>query len=338
MVWVGNREVGKRGMRFKILFIICLLLGLSASPAMAAKIYRCVDARDHVTFQQTPCPEPEADTTTSHQDGRHLLWRLAAAESTVYLLGSIHFGEAGMYPLPAGIEAAFASADVLVVEVNTAALDPARTARLVAFLGTYQDGGNLRQAVDGATWQKLQQAAEAMGLPVKMLARQKPWFAAMTLAMAALQKSGYDSRWGIDTHFLQRATAEGMPIMELETLEEQLRLFDDLPAAVQQAMLLQSLHELERSAKYFGTMLKAWQRGDATALERLIKSGFEDTAEGRQMYEVFLTRRNIKMTDKIEQLLSGRRTYFVIVGAAHLVGEEGIVSLLAQRGYQASQL
>ncbi len=328
-------------MRCRCWLVVCLLWGLQAPSVEAAKIFRCVDDKGHVTFQQTPCTASVGGEGAGKLEppgkGRHFLWRLTSGEATVYLLGSVHFGTDRMYPLPPVIDAAFAKADALVVEVNTAALDPVATARLVASLGNYQDGSSLREALSDLDWQKLREAAAAVGIPFEMLVRQKPWFAAMTLAVAALQKSGFDSRWGIDSHFLARASAEGRPVMELETLEEQLRLFDDLSFEVQRALLRQSLYELEHSGEFFGAMLDAWQRGDAAALQALLKAGFEDTAAGREMYEVFLTRRNVRMAEKIERLLAQRRTYFVIVGAAHLLGEKSILSLLTRRGYRADR-
>ncbi len=337
----GSVRININIMRCRCWLAVCLLLGLQAPLVEAAKIFRCVDDKGHVTFQQTPCASSMAGEGAGKLEpsgeGRHFLWRLTSGEATVYLLGSVHFGTDRMYPLPPVIDAAFAKADALVVEVNTVALDPVATARLVAQMGNYQDGSSLREVLGDADWQKLRQAAAAVGIPFQVLVRQKPWFAAMSLAVAALQRSGFDSRWGIDAHFLARASAEGRPVMELETMEEQLRLFDELSLEVQRAMLRQSLYELEHSGEFFGAMLDAWQRGDAAALETLLKAGFEDTAAGREMYEVFLTRRNVRMAQKIERLLAARRTYFVIVGAAHLLGEESILDLLARRGYRADR-
>ncbi len=326
-------------MKSTCLFIIGLW-ALLAGNAQAAQVYRCSDERGQVSFQQLPC-DGLAQVAPAHAGpagGRHMLWRLESDAGVLYLLGSIHFGNAAMYPLPRVIREAYAASDALVVEVNMAAQDPNETAALVSAMGTYRNGGSLQQVLAPSAWGRLQQVAEGLGIPLQMLTAQKPWFAAMTLAVVALQKSGYDNRWGIDKHFMDQAAGSGKPILELESLREQLAMMDGLADEVQQAMLLQSLHELEHSGDYFGAMLKAWQAGDRSALVRLIAEGFSDSPAGRRMYDVFLTQRNRRMAERIESLARERRTYFVVVGAAHLVGADGLVRMLQARGFRLTQL
>ncbi len=328
-------------MRGRILLF--LLLFALAGQALAAQIYRCRDEGGGVLFQQTPCgglavEQGTASAAPAGVRGRHMLWRLREKGASLYLLGSIHFGTGQMYPLPAVMEEAFAAADALVVEVDMTALDPQEAARRMAAAGLYQDGHSLKQALDAASWKRLADVAGRLGIPVELLAMQKPWFAAMNLAVAAIQASGYDSRWGVDNHFMEAAAAEGKAIIELESFDQQLALLDGLSPAAQRAMLLESLYELEQGADYFSALLGAWRRGDAPALARLVEAGFEDTPEGRALYEAFLTRRNRRMADRLEKLLAKGGRYFVVVGAAHLVGQEGLVQSLQARGHHLEQL
>ena len=308
----------------------------------AAKVYRCHDEAGGTLFQQIPCgglvPEEDDAATRSHQRERHILWRLREKGVTLYLLGSIHFGNTRLYPLPPVMEEAFVAADALVVEVDTTALDPREAAGRMAAAGLYGEGGSLRRIVDDAAWRRLSRVAGRLGIPQELLAMQKPWFAAMNLAVAAIQASGYDSRWGVDRHFMEAAAAEGKSIIELEGLSTQLALMDGLPAAAQRAMLMESLREAEDGGDYFSELMDAWRRGDPAELARLVEAGFEGTPEGRVLYETFLARRNRAMADRLEQLMAKGGRYFVVVGAAHLVGPAGLVRQLRARGHRLEQL
>lgn len=317
---------------FRVAWLIWLTL-LSSSPLQAA-IYRCADGNGGLLFQDRPCPGATAPAVADQ--GKHFIWQATAGKGTLHLLGSIHFGTREMYPLPPVISATFDRADALVVEANILATDPVQLAQLVAATAIYRDGSTLRQQLSAATWQRLTEAAATMNLPLEMVNQQKPWFVSMTLSALALNRFGYSEELGIDRHFLSQAQGR-KKIIELESMEWQLSLFDQLTAAEQVAMLEQTLRELSGGKAFFERMLRAWKSGDAAAVQALFDEGAVKEPGSERLNQLLILDRNRSMAATLEKLASQGGHYFVVVGAGHLTGDEGIIALLKRHGYQLSQ-
>lgn len=268
---------------------------------------------------------------------RHLLWRVDDGERHGWLFGSIHFGKPDLYPLAPVIGRAFADADALVVEIDMLALDPLEASRILLLHGVYTSPDNLRRRLEPATWQALTDAARVLGLPVALLLQQKPWLAALTLSSRVFRQAGYREDLGIDLHFLRRARDTGTPVVELESFEAQLALFERLTPDEQAAFLRQTLAELDQGTDYLEQVVAAWRSGDAPAIDRLINGRLQADEAGRHAYEILLSERNARMTETIAALLARGRTPFVVVGAGHLVGPDGIVQRLRRRSYHVEQ-
>lgn len=317
-----------------LLMLLALLWGVSAQ---AAGIYRCVDSQGRQLFQDRPCAGEKVSVPAAPVDqGRHFLWTATAGKGTLHLLGSIHFGTAEMYPLPAVITGAFGAAETLVVEANILASEPVEMAQLLAGKAFYRDGSTLQQHLRAATWQRLGDAAATLNLPLEMLNQQKPWFVSMTLSALALKRFGYSEELGIDRHFLSQAQGR-KKIIELESIEGQLSLFERLTEAEQVAMLEETLRELDDGKVFFERMLRAWKRGDAAGIQALFDEGAVKGPEAERLNQLMIIERNRTMTAALERLASQGGRYFVVVGAGHLSGDEGIIAQLKRHGYQVSQ-
>lgn len=313
------------------LWVMVLTLLFSAT-LQAAGIHRCDDDKGGHVFQDRPCP---GEVVVPAQ-GKHFIWQATSAKGTLYLLGSIHFGSRAMYPLPAVMTSAFAQSEALVVEANVLDTDPLRLAQLVAEKAIYRDGTTLQQHLSPATWRRLNEVAASLNLPVQMLGQQKPWFVSMTLTALALNRFGYSEELGIDRYFLRQAQGR-KKIIELEGLEWQLSLFDRLTDAEQVAMLEQTLSELNDGKLYYERIFAAWKSGDADGVQALFDEESSKEAGADRLNQILLIERNRSMTDTLEKLANAGGRYFVVVGAGHLSGDEGIIALLKQRGYQVSQ-
>jgi len=272
--------------------------------------------------------------TPAHSADKLLFWKATAPSGGVaYLLGSVHFGQPEMYPLRPAVTEAFAEADALVVEVDVLALSPGTIALLFAKKGMYLDGQTLQDELRPETWAALQQAVQRQNMAMTLFDRQKPWSVAMTLTALAMKDAGYSEQWGIDQYFLKQAREE-KKIIELETLAGQIAIFDNFTPAEQDVLLQQTLKEIDKGPARINNIIKTWQTGAAEELDRLLNEHFKSTPQLKNAYRVFISERNSAMTQKLVELLTEDQTLFVVVGAGHMVGADGIVELLRKRDYR----
>ena len=265
-----------------------------------------------------------------------LLWKISSSTGTVHLFGSIHLASEEMYPLPEKVEAAFKGAEQLVVEVNVGPEQQAELGQIMKAKGIYPAEESLTDHISDEIEEQLTSYLEGAGMPAATFNRFEPWLVALTISVLELQKLGLDPMLGIEQHFLAKAKGS-KPIVELETAEDQLSLFDGLPAGLQQLMLKKTLLEIDRMAEEMEEMIDVWSRGDTAAMEVLIYESLEEAPELAPVFEKLFTERNLTMADKIAGLLGTDSSYFVLVGAGHLVGDDGIVALLKEKEFSVER-
>lgn len=329
--------------KMKIWCLLGLLSVVSAQVA-AEGIFRCEQIDGSMRFQGTPCQAvamPEHLPRIAKQAlaaNKSFIWQAhkQGVAGRLYVVGSIHFGTPGMYPLPKAMTDAFKVSDTLVVEADIAGVDPQVMAALVAQYGVYQDGSTLKDHIADETWQMLEDATRTLGMSSALLLGQRPWLASMSLSALMLNQLGYQESLGVDRYFMTRVAEHDL--IELEGLEFQLQLFGKLTAAEQEAMLRASLEELDQGKAFFEGLLRHWQQGDAPGLNEIFNEGFDDSAAAQRLLEVIMLQRNHRMAQKIEALFADGRVHFVVVGAGHLPGEQGVLELLEQRGFSLKQL
>lgn len=266
--------------------------------------------------------------------GRGLIWKVSSANRSVYLLGSIHMASSDMYPLPRHIEEAFRNSDVLVVEVDLNKIDRSKLQPLLLAKGMYPFNDSLWNHVSPETKTLVTQFCNDNGMPSEVFARFKPWLATVMASMLPMQASGMTPELGIDQHFLNLA-GNHMRVEQLETAEGQMRLLADIPESKQEQYLAATLKSSTLTQRLVQDFKAAWMTGDADKLESLVSSGWQG-APGLQK-RVF-SDRNPHMADAAEHCLKNNERCFIVVGAGHLVGKEGVVRLLEGRGFKAEQL
>ncbi len=256
-------------------------------------------------------------------------WKAESETATVYLLGSVHVGRPDFYPLRPAIEKAFAASSALAVEVDM------RPSRQLAAMGEIMKaamlppGENLRDSLSDDLRALLDAYTEKAGPGMGMaLDRMTPWWAALSIAMLEMQKAGLNPLWGIDLHFLTRAEKKDMQVIELEGAQQQIAIFASMEPALQRLMLKQTLQDIGKAREQIEVMMNAWETGDEKALVEFLGQGFEANKEFEPLRKKLFTERDIAMTRRIREFLAGDRAVFVVVGAGHMVGEEGIVARL----------
>jgi uncharacterized protein YbaP (TraB family) len=268
---------------------------------------------------------------------KSFLWEVRSKTATAYILGSVHLAKADIYPLPPKIEESFDKAGVLALEADPAKAKDEKLLQLVLSSALYPGNGTLREHLSRETYDLAEHELVQLGLPMESFNRTRPWFLAMTLEILELQQLGFDPAYGIDVHFAGKAAGKKR-IVELESFDYQIRLMNDFSDREQELFLLYTLKDLEMLKDGVEELMAAWRNGDTKGMEALVSRSLGESPELRPVFDKLLYRRNREMSGKVEKLLQGKETVCVIVGAAHLVGREGIIELLRGKGYRVEQM
>jgi len=268
-------------------------------------------------------------------DGKSCLWKVQSEKNTVYLLGSVHILKQENYPLKKSIEQAFDDVQKLVFEIHLDSAETLSVQMKILSKGMYSDGSTLQENIDEETYSLVTEKAEELGLGIEQMSRFKPWFVTVTLITLKLQKLGFDPNYGVDKYFFKKAKEAGKEIAGLETVEYQIDLFDSLSKMNQKDLILQTLKELDVLEEEIDDLIDAWRMGHSVKLEDMVLKSFKEYPE---IYRKFIYERNISWLPQVESLLKINKNVLVIVGAGHLLGNDGIISLLEKRGYSAEQL
>jgi uncharacterized protein YbaP (TraB family) len=265
----------------------------------------------------------------------HALWEVHGKHNTVYIMGSIHVLRPGDYPLAPAMLQAYGAAQSIYMEVNLQELDSqAAQAELMQSALMPQDKG-LPAVLGKERYARARELAHEVGVELPSFDRFAPWFAAEAISQLQLMHLGFQAKSGVEAYFLERARTDGKSVAGLETLHDQIALFENMPLQAQAAYLLSSLQEARELPKEVNEMVRAWQHGDTRWFTHEMKSELGDDP---QLYESVLVARNRKWLPKIEALLNDDKNYLVIVGTGHLVGRGSVIDLLKNDGIGATQL
>lgn len=269
------------------------------------------------------------------QNHKNFLWKVQSKTSAVYLLGSIHFFKKEVYPLDKRIENAFDKSDILVVEANIDDVSHIDLQKLIEG-SLYPDNETLKGHVSKATYELVMKEIGELGIPTEFINKEKPWFLALTLTSLELMKLGFDPTYGIDMHFLSKAGKK--KVLELESVDYQINLLSKFSDSDQEMFLLYTLKDLNTMGHQVDELTRAWTYGDTKSMESIMIKGAVADKKMNSIYEKLIYERNRNMVSKIEEFLRTKGTYFVVVGAGHLVGKKGIIEMLRGKGYPVEQL
>jgi uncharacterized protein YbaP (TraB family) len=270
------------------------------------------------------------------QSRKSFLWKIQSKTNTVYVLGSIHFFKREIYPLNQKIESAFGQSEILVVEANVEDIRNVDVQKLLerAF---YPENDTLEKHVSPEIYELVKKETSGLGIPIELINKQRPWFLAMTLEALESLKLGFDPNYGIDKYFLSKAEGKKR-ILELESIDYQLNLLSSFSDKDQELLLIYTLRDLKLLEQELEQLSKAWTSGDTKSMESILTRSVSEDNRFASILEKIVYERNRKMASKIEDLLRTSETYFVIVGAGHLVGDRGIIENLKRKGYLVEQL
>ncbi len=253
-----------------------------------------------------------------------------------FLLGSVHIGDGRQLALPPRVVDDWARSEALVVEGDLYAIADLERLEIFQRYGLLPSTQTLRDVLDAETWQALAGVLRGSGVPIEAASRMRPWMLAQMLVQLSFAAAGYDPENGVDAWFLRRATAERLPVLALETLDEQMAAFGALTPEVE-ALLLRGM--LEQSDVFVETtheILRAWERGDEARLLELLLGVRNDPILADFHRTVFIER-NWRMADRLTMLAADGRPRFVVIGTGHLIGPENIPALLTAHGFRVER-
>ncbi len=263
------------------------------------------------------------------------VWQVSNGANTVYLGGTIHMLRASDYPLPAAFDQAYAAADNLYFEFDLDEMDSVATQMTMLQQLMYTDGRTLQSVLNEEAYSALSDYTSRLGIPMMLLQNMKPGMLVSTLEIMAFQQLGFTPQ-GVDLTFQQRAKSDGKPTSGLETAQEQIGFLTGLGEGEESEFVLLSLRDLGTIADDIESMIVPWREGNIAELNELFIDQMK--TETPEVYELLLINRNLAWMPELEAMLNDADTEFALVGVAHLVGEDGLLQMLRNRGYQVRQL
>lgn len=267
-----------------------------------------------------------------------LLWKVSDKNNAVYLLGSFHLLRSSDYPLSGDVDAAFADAERVLFELSPDEMRSPAMPQLMMQAAMRIDGKTLQQDLDAATWARLEAWATRNSVPLASFNSFEPWFVGLTISIVEMTRQGLDPKLGLDNHFMDKALAAGKPTSGLERAQEQIGVLDGMAAAEQRQFIVESLDQAEKGAAETQRLHDAWRRGDAEGLWKGMAADMR--TQYPRLYQRINVDRNDAWVPKIRQILDqpGDDDALVVVGALHLLGDDGLVEKLRAHGYTVERV
>lgn len=263
---------------------------------------------------------------------RPALWKLADADTTIWLFGTIHVLPHPVDWFAGPVAKAFDESGELVTEIAIADEDGARAVIQASALRA--DDRTLRETLQPGERAAYEAALASLGLPANAFDRNDAWFAALMLTLLPLQAQGFNAQSGIEAQVAARAAAARMPNEGLETPEFQIGLFERLPQPLQRRYLAEVVESLPTLSGDIGEMVSAWQHGEADRLADLINDDEQDPEVRKRL----ITDRNRTWARWLKRRMKAPGVVFVAVGAGHLAGKGSVQDQLARMGLHVTRV
>ncbi len=261
--------------------------------------------------------------------GQGLLWKIEkAGVKPSYLFGTMHSEDPKVVTLSDTVRAAFVASDRIVLEM---VMDPPT---ISALSNTMQiaTGPDLAALLGQPLYRQVVQAMSEQGIPEHVLRTMKPWAVATTM-MVPKSNTGLF----LDRVLYLEALAKGKPVTGLESVEEQVAVFDGMSQDDQMVLLQEALKAYPKLEQTYADMREAYVSRDLQALVKISDDSMAgvDPAFVKRFNARVITDRNQRMLDRLKTDLA-QGGAFVAVGALHLAGNEGLIQQLRKQGYRVT--
>jgi len=262
------------------------------------------------------------------------VWKIEGNGNEFYVGGSIHILRDQDYPLPKAFDEAYNSADIITTELDMQEMNTPENGMKMQQALMYQDEKTLSTVLSEPVYHKLDSVAKTLGMNLKMMDKFKPSMAIIALTFQSLQKLGVTSE-GVDAHYTKQAQKDEKPMLFLETFDEQLAFIESMGKGNEDEFVLYSIEDMKNNEAEFVHLIEDWKTGKQ---ELMLKQLNDFQLNYPDIYKTLLVERNNNWMSRLEDYLKTPEVEFVIVGAMHLMGSEGVLNLLKEKGYTVSQL
>ena len=264
------------------------------------------------------------------------LYKIEKNGTTSYLFGTVHVGDASMKGLPENITQAIEQSNEVVVEVDISKLTPFEMQQRSMPLMMLKNGKTLQTELSKQNYKKLKDYFAKKSIDIAMFNTFKPWAVMVTMMQIEFQNAGFSDETGIDKQVLAYAKEQNIKISELETLEQQLQMFDGM-ALLSNEMIEETFEQLADINTYFIKLVNAWKNGDMDTLTEYYNMSFDDSNYGEISEQVMLVNRNNNWVEQLVPRLNNEKL-FIAVGALHLPEQHGLIKQLKDKGFSVTRL
>lgn len=285
-----------------------------------------------IVFGLTECSAQKKNASSTKS--KTSVWKASKNGKSIFLGGTVHLLRKEDYPLPKAFMKAYKSSDVLTFETDTKALSDPNLASMVMQKGMYQDGKTLESVLSKEVYEQLRIASRKQGVPIGVLTKMKPGLVITTLSAMQLRKAGLGQD-GVDIFFTNKGEEDKKEIQQLESVASQIDRITEMGEGQEDEFVKYSLQDMVGMKEKMDLLIDSWKKGDAKSMEQEIVDMKKDYPE---TYTSLLVERNNNWMPRILSYLENGTKAFVLVGALHLYGDDGLLNLLRKQGYQIEQL
>ena len=271
----------------------------------------------------------------SNANAQSPVWMVEKNNSLMFIGGTIHILTAQDYPLPAAFEKAYRQSGRVIFETDLNKMESPEFQQYILAELSYNDGRNLKRVLREDTYLSLAGFFSERGMSMSSIDNFKPGMVATLMAVVELQRLGI-AGIGVDAHFNQRVNQDQKASGQLESVEAQIAFIANMGADNPDEMLAYNLADLKQLPELWQSMQQAWRSGNLAALDKVGASPLR--TDFPEVYQALLVDRNNAWMPQIVAWSKTEEVEFVLVGALHLVGSDGLLTQLSGRGYKITQL
>lgn len=264
------------------------------------------------------------------------VWKISKNGKHAYIGGTVHMLTPEDHPLPVAFDTAYKNSEILYFETDVQKASSPEFAQQMLQALMLQNGQTLETSLKPETYAKLRAFVESRGGMAAQLNLFTPSGAAIMLTAMEYTRQGFRPDLGVDITYSQKAIKDQKTVGALESVEEQLSFLANMSAGKDNELIEYTLRDLENFPAYIGELKSAWRSGNLGKMENIaineLKSQFPDA------YESLVVTRNNNWMKKIIPLFETEEIEFILVGALHLSGEQGLIAQLENLGFKVQQL